>query len=75
MFLKNLYEQAYTQKGILLKQRGDDDEALECFEKAASFGNTMAKKQSIAMNPYARMCNQMLSEIFSKYQSHHIPNS
>lgn len=43
---------------------------MTCFEKAANLGNELAKKQSIAMNPYARMCNQMMSDIMSKYYTH-----
>ena len=43
-----------------------DEAALECFKKSAALGNRFAKQQTVALNPYAAMCNQMLSELFTK---------
>uniref|UniRef100_A0A183C2X6 TPR_REGION domain-containing protein n=1 Tax=Globodera pallida TaxID=36090 RepID=A0A183C2X6_GLOPA len=38
------------------------------FEQAAKLGSKFAKNQLIAMNPYAAMCNKMLSEMMSKFR-------
>ena len=37
----------------------------EDFQKAADLGSPFAKMQVVAFNPYAAMCNKMLSEVFS----------
>ncbi|CAG2187157.1 Tetratricopeptide repeat protein 36 homolog,Tetratricopeptide repeat protein 36 [Mytilus edulis] len=58
--------QAYTQRGLIYKLEGMDEESLEDFKHAASLGGQFAKQQVVAMNPYAAMCNQMLSEVFHK---------
>ncbi|EDV23953.1 uncharacterized protein TRIADDRAFT_26445 [Trichoplax adhaerens] len=58
--------QAYTQRALLKKLSGDDDAALDDFKRAAALGNDFAKAQVVEMNPYAAMCNQMLSSAFKK---------
>lgn len=58
--------QAYTQRGLLKKLSGDSDSALEDFKYAAALGNDFAKTQVVEMNPYAAMCNRMLSSAFKK---------
>ncbi|CAG2187158.1 Tetratricopeptide repeat protein 36 homolog,Tetratricopeptide repeat protein 36 [Mytilus edulis] len=58
--------QAFTQRGLIYKLEGMDEESLEDFKHAASLGGQFAKQQVVAMNPYAAMCNQMLSEVFHK---------
>lgn len=35
------------------------------FQKAADLGSPFAKMQVVALNPYAAMCNKMLSEVFN----------
>jgi hypothetical protein len=42
--------------------------AFEDFKAAAKLGGRFARKQVVAMNPYAALCNQMLmiSETFKK---------
>ncbi|KIH43521.1 hypothetical protein ANCDUO_26472, partial [Ancylostoma duodenale] len=35
------------------------------FQKAADLGSSFAKMQLVALNPYAAMCNKMLSEVFN----------
>eukprot|EP00794_Sanderia_malayensis_P015252 gene15251-16826_t len=56
--------QALTQRALLRKTEGDDEGSLEDFKKAAHLGNAFAKSQVVKMNPYAAMCNQMLSQAF-----------
>ena len=60
--------QAYTQRGLLKRLKGDEEGALEDFKKASSLGNNFARSMVIQMNPYAKMCNQMLSEVIGKLQ-------
>ena len=59
-------EQAHTQRGLIRRLRGQDEGALEDFKAAAKLGSRFAQKQVVSMNPYAALCNQMLSEAFGK---------
>jgi hypothetical protein len=52
---------------MMLKDRGEEDEARIYFEKAANLGSDLARKQSVAMNPYAQMCNQMMCQMMAPY--------
>ena len=61
--------QAYTQRALIQRLEGHDDEALEDFKKAANLGSEFAKTQVVRMNPYAAMCNQMLSEVIGKIRA------
>ncbi|XP_068633605.1 tetratricopeptide repeat protein 36 [Battus philenor] len=54
---------ALCQRGVLLRKRGSDDEARAAFAEAAKLGSSFAKKQVVEMNPYAALCNQMLSQV------------
>eukprot|EP01134_Creolimax_fragrantissima_P002355 CFRG2355T1 len=56
-------ENAYVQRGALYKLRRLDNEARDDFQKAADLGNIKAKEELVLMNPYAKMCNQMLAEV------------
>lgn len=47
----------------------NDEEALSDFEAAASMGSEFAKEQVIAMNPYAALCNQMMSDMVKKIKA------
>lgn len=57
---------ALTQKGTILRLNGNDDEAIECFKQAGCLGNAFAKQQVVVLNPYAALCNKMLSDVFDK---------
>jgi len=57
---------AFTQRGLIRKLNGENEEALEDFQKAANLGCPFAKQQVAEMNPYAAMCNKMLSEVMGK---------
>ncbi|XP_045448387.1 tetratricopeptide repeat protein 36 [Melitaea cinxia] len=54
---------ALCQRGVLLRKRGDDDNARAAFAEAAKLGSGFAKKQVVELNPYAALCNQMLSQV------------
>ncbi|ETN72880.1 tetratricopeptide repeat protein, partial [Necator americanus] len=57
--------QAFVQRAMIHRLRGEDDLARADFQKAADFGSSFAKIQMVALNPYAAMCNKMLSEVFN----------
>ncbi len=59
---------ALTQKAMILRLQGEEELALNNFKLAAGFGNCFAKQQTVELNPYAALCNKMLSEVFSKLQ-------
>ncbi|RUS70705.1 hypothetical protein EGW08_021537 [Elysia chlorotica] len=61
--------QAFTQRGLIKKKEGDDAGAKEDLEKAASLGGAFAKQVLVAMNPYAALCNQMLSGVLDKLRA------
>ena len=48
---------------------GDDQGALDDFKIGANLGNQFAKQMVVQMNPYAALCNQMLSEVIGKIRS------
>ncbi|XP_050560169.1 tetratricopeptide repeat protein 36 homolog [Spodoptera frugiperda] len=54
---------ALCQRGVLLRKQGNDDEARAVFTEAAKLGSSFAKKQVVELNPYAALCNQMLSQV------------
>ena len=60
--------QAYAQRGLIRRLRGEENEAFEDFQKASVLGNTFAKHLCAQMNPYAKLCNQMLKQAFTKLQ-------
>lgn len=61
--------QAYTQRALIQRLEGDSDAALEDFKMAANLGSEFAKTQVVLLNPYAAMCNQMLSEVIGKMRA------
>ncbi|KAJ3368318.1 Tetratricopeptide repeat protein 36 [Kappamyces sp. JEL0680] len=58
-------KQAYTQRAIIKKSLGDQTGSDEDFAKGAQFGNDTAKAM-VKENPYAKLCNQMISEAMAK---------
>ncbi|CAH2265155.1 tetratricopeptide repeat protein 36 homolog [Pararge aegeria] len=54
---------ALCQRGVLMRKRGADDQARAAFTEAAKLGSGFAKKQIVELNPYAALCNQMLSQV------------
>ncbi|KAK6062090.1 hypothetical protein COOONC_00239 [Cooperia oncophora] len=61
--------QAFVQRAMIHRLRGDDDSARADFQKASELGSSFAKMQMVALNPYAAMCNKMLSEVFEQSQA------
>uniref|UniRef100_A0A7E4UWB3 TPR_REGION domain-containing protein n=1 Tax=Panagrellus redivivus TaxID=6233 RepID=A0A7E4UWB3_PANRE len=60
--------QAYTQRALLYLLKEEREKSKADFQKAADLGNSFAKMQLVAMNPYAAMCNKMLSDVMGKLQ-------
>ncbi|KAJ1854393.1 hypothetical protein GGH12_004550 [Coemansia sp. RSA 1822] len=54
--------QAYTQKAIVLKALGNQDDAFFNFSQGAKCGNSVAKTAASKENPYAKLCGQMVSQ-------------
>ena len=61
-------EQAYTQRGMIRRLQQQDELAYEDFQKAAGLGGVFARRQCTQLNPYAKLCNQMLQDAFEKLQ-------
>ncbi|CAJ0606936.1 unnamed protein product [Cylicocyclus nassatus] len=57
--------QAFVQRAMIRRLHGEDELAMADFQKAADMGSPFAKMQVVALNPYAAMCNKMLSEVFN----------
>lgn len=59
-------QQALTQRGLIHRLHGNNEEAKSDFQTAAKLGSKFAQKQLVQMNPYAALCGQMLTEAFEK---------
>ncbi|XP_037335398.2 tetratricopeptide repeat protein 36 [Pungitius pungitius] len=60
---------ALVQRGLLRRLADQSDEARADFEKAAALGSEFARQQAVALNPYAALCNKMLSEVINKLRN------
>ncbi|XP_011559663.3 tetratricopeptide repeat protein 36 [Plutella xylostella] len=54
---------ALCQRGLLRRKAGAEADARADFVEAADLGSAFAKKQAVELNPYAALCNQMLSQV------------
>ncbi|KAI9219947.1 hypothetical protein BC828DRAFT_384762 [Blastocladiella britannica] len=59
---------AYTQRAVVLKGLGRQDESVRDWERAAQLGSDVAKTMAVAENPFAQMCNAIMKEVMAKYQ-------
>ncbi|GAB6019937.1 Tetratricopeptide repeat protein 36 [Chamberlinius hualienensis] len=57
------------QRALLERLSGKDEAAQTDFEAAAMLGNSFAKSMTVQLNPYAALCNQMLSQVVKKLQN------
>ncbi|KAI8620460.1 hypothetical protein BC830DRAFT_1099305 [Chytriomyces sp. MP71] len=62
-----LLKQAYTQRAIVKKALGDIEGSDRDFGMGSKYGSSVAK-QAVMNNPYAKMCNAIVTEVMSKYQ-------
>ncbi|XP_026988433.2 tetratricopeptide repeat protein 36 [Tachysurus fulvidraco] len=65
--------QALVQRGLLFRLAHRDDDARADFERAAALGSMFARQQAIILNPYAALCNRMLSEVISNLRNPKVP--
>ena len=63
-----ILRQAHTQRGLIHRQEGREEEAKGDFTAAAELGSRVAKQQLVAMNPYSAACNAMLSRAMQELQ-------
>ena len=63
-----------VQRGVLLHVGGEDERARADFEAAAAMGNAFAKQQAVRLNPFARLCNQMMAQALAGCQPNQQPN-
>ncbi|XP_067451387.1 tetratricopeptide repeat protein 36 [Thunnus thynnus] len=61
--------QALVQRGLLHRLACQDSEARADFEKAAALGSEFARQQAVVLNPYAALCNKMLSEVINQLRN------
>lgn len=61
--------QGLVQRGLLRRLACQDDEARADFEKAAALGSEFARQQAVALNPYAALCNKMLSQVINQLRN------
>ncbi|XP_013881586.1 tetratricopeptide repeat protein 36 [Austrofundulus limnaeus] len=66
--------QALVQRGLLRRLACQNDEARADFEKAAALGSEFARQQAVLLNPYAALCNKMLSEVINKLRNPEVSN-
>ena len=58
--------QSLTQRGMLHRKQGRDDEARADFTMGARLGSGVCREQLVVMNPYAAMCNAMLARAMTE---------
>lgn len=59
---------AYTQRGIIKRKLNDNEGARDDFNESAKMGSVFSQQQLIELNPYAQLCNQMVTKILADYQ-------
>lgn len=58
---------ALCQRGIIKRKQNDIDGARDDFNECAKLGSKFARQQLVELNPYAQLCNQMVTKILSDY--------
>ncbi|KAI8922824.1 hypothetical protein BC831DRAFT_474051 [Entophlyctis helioformis] len=65
-------KQAYTQRAIIKRSRGDEAGADQDFAKGAQYGNEIARGM-VKNNPYAKLCNAMVTEAMARLADQRMP--
>jgi len=60
---------AFCQRGLIRQLKGKKDDAISDYQSAAKLGSEFAKTMLVQLNPYAALCNQMLSEVIQKLKT------
>jgi len=58
--------QSYTQRGMIKKVHGLDEESLVDFKAAAALGSQFAQSEVTKANPMAALCNAMLARMMGE---------
>jgi hypothetical protein len=56
---------ALCQRGIIKRKQNDIDGARDDFNESAKLGSKFARQQLIDLNPYAQLCNQMVTKLLA----------
>jgi len=56
---------ALCQQGMIRRKTGDVEGARESFNESAKLGSKFARQQLVDLNPYAQLCNQMVTKLLS----------
>lgn len=59
---------ALCQRGIVKRKLNDIDGAREDFNESAKLGSKFARQQLVTLNPYAQLCNQMVTKLLTDLQ-------
>lgn len=56
---------AFCQRGIIKRKLNDLEGAHDDFNQSAKLGSKFARQQLIDLNPYAQLCNQMVTKLLA----------
>lgn len=56
---------ALCQRGIIRRKLNDVSGARDDFNESAKLGSKFAHQQLIELNPYAQLCNQMVTKLLT----------
>lgn len=56
---------AMCQRGIIKRKLNDLDGARDDFNESAKLGSKFARQQLVDLNPYAKLCNQMVTKLLA----------
>ena len=62
----NVGTNALCQRALINHLNGHSEDALEDLQLAADQGHPLAKSFLVQLNPYAALCNQMLSQMINE---------
>lgn len=67
--------QSLCQRALIHRLRGEDQQSYQDFTKASQLGNMFARRQLVALNPYAALCNQMLGQMLNNVRQGKQPDA
>jgi hypothetical protein len=56
---------ALCQRALIKRKLNDIDSARDDFNESAKLGSKFARQQLVDLNPYAQLCNQMVSKLLT----------
>lgn len=66
---QKVLSQALCQRALIFRFQNDENRSYADFQRAAALGNEFAKQQVVKLNPYAALCNSMLSQMITKLRN------